>query len=75
MDKQRIIEIAVNYRQRNERPEGVVLIWDDEAYGWKDRLRNAEHERPGAIAVDPQMNIYQAQGGDDYNGAKHWVVA
>lgn len=53
---------------------GVVLIWGGVAYGWKNELRDAAHEQPGAYAVDTDGHVYVAQGGDDYSGAKAWVV-
>lgn len=34
------------------------------------KLRNAEHERSEAIAVDALGNIFIAQGGNDQAGAK-----
>lgn len=65
------ISIAEQYR--NEQTEehfkkGVVLIWDGQAYGWKNKLRNPEHEQPGAIAVDNENHVFIAEGGDSYNG-------
>lgn len=69
-----LVEIAHKFREEYDKPTGVVLIWEGSAYGWKDKLRDAGHERPGAIAVDPDAHLYQAQGGDEYNGAKHWVA-
>ncbi|EOB1140056.1 hypothetical protein ACIQHW_004205 [Escherichia coli] len=51
-----------------------MLIWDGEAYGWKNVLRDPLHERPGAIAVDAEGNMFIAEGGNDYDGAKCWVV-
>jgi len=62
---------------RSEHPDhqgGVVLVWDGQAYGWKDRLRDAGHERPRAYAVDADGHVFVAEGGDDYNGAKCWVA-
>lgn len=53
---------------------GVVLVWDGEGYGWKNCLRDASHERPGALAVDADGNVYRAEGGDDQDGARAWVV-
>lgn len=70
----RLVELAREYREKNRKPTGVVLVWSGSVYGWKDKLRDARHERPGAIAVDPDGHVYQAQGGDEYNGAKHWVA-
>lgn len=72
-----LLKIASDWRQENptlNRPGGVVLIWDGKPYGWKDALRDAQAERPGAIAVDEDGRIFVAEGGDDYNGAKGWVV-
>lgn len=53
---------------------GVVLLWNGRVYGWKDSLRDAGHERPGALAVDIEGRIYEAQGGSDEAGAAAWVV-
>lgn len=70
------IEIAQNWRRLN--PDnaniGIVLIWKDAVYGWKNCLRDPQHERPGAIAVDCKDHIFIAEGGNDYDGAKCWVV-
>lgn len=48
------VEIARSWRLQN--PEhadsGIVLIWNDAVYGWKNCLRDPQHERPGAIAID-----------------------
>ncbi|BDO00329.1 hypothetical protein KAM621c_54330 (plasmid) [Citrobacter braakii] len=70
------VGIAKVWRQRNQEhaDSGVVLIWDGEAYGWKNVLRDPQHERPGAIAVDAEGNMFIAEGGNDYDGAKCWVV-
>ncbi|EHK8991126.1 antirestriction protein ArdR [Escherichia coli] len=63
---------------RAEHPEhaatGVVLVWAGQAYGWKDKLRNPEAERPGALAVDTDDHVFIAEGGNDYDGAKCWVA-
>ncbi len=70
-----IRNIAANWRQANpENPGGVVLVWQGAVYGWKDELRNPEHEQPGAFAVDACGNVFIAEGGDDYNGAKCWTA-
>lgn len=52
---------------------GVALFFDAEIYGWKDKVRNPESEKPNAIAIDANGNQWVAKGGDDYNGAKEWV--
>lgn len=67
--------VAAQWRSRNqERSGGVVLIWQGAVYGWKNCLRDAIHERPGAHAVDDAGHVFIAEGGDDDNGAKRWVV-
>lgn len=66
---------AIGWRAANQdRRSGVVLVWQGEVYGWKNSLRDAVHERPGVYAVDEQGHVFIAEGGDDYNGAKCWVV-
>lgn len=57
-----------------DRRGGVVLVWQGEVYGWKNCLRDAVHERPGAYAVDEAGHVFIAEGGDDQSGAKCWVV-
>jgi hypothetical protein len=41
---------------------------------WKNCLRDAVLERPGAYAIDESGHVFIADGGDDQNGAKCWVV-
>lgn len=66
---------ATKWRAGNqEHAGGVVLVWRGEVYGWKNELRDPASERPGAYAVDKAGLVFQAQGGDDYNGAKAWVA-
>ena len=68
-------QAATNWRLENTQHQGgVVLVWEGEAYGWKNALRNPDCERPGACAVDAEDHVYVAEGGDDINGAKCWVV-
>lgn len=67
--------IASQWRAKNpERRGGVVLIWQKSVYGWKNCLRDAAHEQPGAYAVDAAGHIFIAAGGNEYEGAKCWVV-
>lgn len=71
-----ILRVARNWRlnEPESHQTGVVLIWDGKVYGWKNELRDASHEQPGAIAVDDAGRVFQAEGGDSYNGASAWVV-
>nr|AGH89375.1 hypothetical protein [uncultured bacterium] len=71
-----IRNIAASWRLANqENPGGVVLVWQGAVYGWKDELRDAKDEQPGAFAVDASGKVFIAEGGDDYNGAERWVAA
>lgn len=66
---------ATKWRAGNqEHPGGVVLVWQGVVYGWKNKLRDPESERPGAYAVGKAGVVFKAEGGDDYNGAKAWVA-
>lgn len=57
---------------------GVVLLahtagaWA--VYGWKNELSDPRCEAPGAVAVDVLGNIWQATGGNEYEGAEAWEV-
>lgn len=43
-----LLTIASQWKERHkECLGGVVLLWEDEPYAWKDSLRDAGHERPG----------------------------
>jgi hypothetical protein len=66
---------ATQWRATNQDHRGgVVLVWQGKVYGWKDRLRDARHERPGAYAIDETGHVFIAEGGDDQDGAKGWVA-
>ena len=71
-------ELAKEWREQqseaHRKNSGVVLVWEDSVYGWKNELRDANHERPGAIAVNLDGNIFRAEAGDDFNGALGWVA-
>ena len=70
------VDIAQRWRTQNVEHAhlGIVMIWDGQVYGWKNCLRDAQHERPGVIAVDVDENVFIAEGGNDYDGAKCWVA-
>lgn len=68
-------KIADEYRYQNPKLSGgVVLVFENKVYGWKNCLRNPEHERPGVIAIDEEGHVFEAQGGDCENGATIWVA-
>lgn len=66
---------ARRYRDANpERQGGIVLVFQGKVYGWKNCLRDAGHEQPGAYAVDEDGHVFIAEGGNEYDGAKCWVA-
>lgn len=73
------VSAAAAWREREGLGEinqdGVVLVFQGVAYGWKSTLRDPQHERPGVVAVDGAGNAWIACGGDDYNGATGWWPA
>lgn len=71
--KKQLLEIAQAYREKESLRGGVVLIFNDQAYGWKNELRDPQHECPGVFAADDLGTIWLAEGGDDYNGAQNWT--
>lgn len=75
--KHTLINTANRYRANSTdehiKNSGVVLLFDEKVYGWKNTLRDAHCEQPGSIAVDLDGNCYEAQAGDAYHGAKGWV--
>lgn len=69
--------LAANWRKSqpmNRKTKGVVLVFDGRVYGWKDRIRDPDHEIPGAFAVDVDGRVWQAIGGDNVAGATSWKL-
>ena len=64
--------VALKYRKDEQQPGGVVLVWAGQAYGWKNELRDPQHERPGALALDAEGGVWEATGGNDQDGARAW---
>lgn len=72
--KSSIVNACKKWRRENPKYQGgLVLTWKGKVYGWKDKLRDPQQERPGVVAVDEDDTIFIATGGDDYSGAKTWV--
>ena len=70
---EKIRRLAATWRERNPQcSEGIVLIFRGRAYGWKNALRDPNHEKPGVYAVDAAGAVFRAIGGDAYNGAAGW---
>ena len=72
-----IQEIAAKYRaatQGDESTKGYVLIYLGRAFGWKLALDAPETVCPGVRAVDVAGQVFEAQGGSDYDGALRWAA-
>ena len=69
------IRVALKYRQDEQEQGGIVLVWAGQVYGWKNALRDPQHERPGVMAVDADGVVWLAVGGNDHDGAKSWTSA
>lgn len=71
----RLIDLANRYRADNPRLHGgYVVIYQGEVSGWTAGLATPESWCPDCIAVSEDGLCYEAQGGDDYNGAKSWKL-
>lgn len=72
----KVQEIAARYRESAHGDEatcGYVLVYAGRVCGWKREVTAPETVCPGVVAVDPIGQMFEASGGDDYNGALHWV--
>lgn len=69
-------DLAVQFRDRHGKigKGGVVVVFEGEACGWVDCLRNPEHWRIGAIAVDEDGRKWVASGvqGHEDDSASSW---
>lgn len=66
---------ASDWRAYNtEYTGGIVVTWNGRAFGWKDSLRDPHWECPNTLAIDADGNVFRAEGGDEYYGAKLWAV-
>lgn len=69
--------LAARYRaaaQGDQLTQGYVLVYANHTFGWKRALDAPETVCPGALAVDPVGLVFEAQGGNDYDGAARWVA-
>lgn len=74
LEQETLRAIAAEWRlSEPEHDSGVVLIWQNKAYGWKNKLRDPQSERPGVYAVDDDGHIFKTEGGNDYDGAAIWA--
>lgn len=72
---------AAHYRAVWNYPTGVVVIvgtrslgWMNAvAVGWMNELRDPKNWEPGCLAVDPAGRVFEAIGGNAYDGAREWA--
>lgn len=64
---------ATEFRSQWVKTEGYVVIFEGTVSGWISGLHTPSDWRPGAIAVSADGDIYQAQGGNDDDGALCWI--
>jgi len=74
IDIDSIRELATAYRYEQKLTGGVVLVFEDEVYGWKNALRDPGHEQPGSLAIDNEGWVFIAEGGSEYEGAFVWAL-
>lgn len=76
MNFEAIREQARNWRESQEagceRSIGYVVIFNGQVAGWKRELDNPQGWEPGCLAVGPIGSVYQAEGGNAYDGARVW---
>ena len=52
---------------------GVVVLFAGEVQSWVNELRNAEHWRPGCVAIDEGGKSWTTIAGTETNGALMWL--
>lgn len=73
MNADQLRTIATDFRDTWAKTEGYIVIFEGEVSGWISGLHSSSDWRPGAIAVSADGDIYQAQGGNDSEGALSWI--
>lgn len=70
------LELARTWRERQgtdcERSLGYVVIFNGSVAGWKRELDFPQGWEPGCLAISPEGEVFQAVGGNDYDGAEAW---
>lgn len=74
LEQETLRAIAAEWRLSEQHDAGVVLIGQNNAYGWKSSLRDPQSEQPGVYAVDDDGHIFKTEGGNDYDGAEIWTA-
>ena len=68
----RLKRIAEAHREAWGHRGGYVMLFKGEAVGWKRCLDRPEGFEPGALAVDENGHVWEATGGNAYDGASRW---
>lgn len=72
MNIEAIQELARRWWDEESSKTGYVVIFNGTVAGWKRELDNPQGWEPGCLAVSPEGDIYQAVGGNEYDGAEDW---
>ena len=74
MDFKTALDLARTWLEDCDRDhlEGYVVIFNGVVAGWKRELDNPQGWEPGCLAVSPEGEVFQAVGGNDYDGAQAW---
>lgn len=67
------LKAAAAFRETFGKLGGFVLVYANQAYGWKASLCEPENEQPGVLAIAADGACWRAVGGDSRYGAKEWV--
>jgi hypothetical protein len=71
-DSWRILERAGRRTIRGWRHDGAVVIFNSRIQGWVRGLDAPAHWVPGCFALFSDGQVFEAVGGDDWNGAAQW---
>lgn len=55
-----------------ESSEGLVVIFDGAEAGWARDLDRPESWQPGCLAINSVGKVWEAVGGNNYDGAEQW---
>lgn len=66
------VAAAQSFRVERDYPDGLVIVFDFEAVGWINELRDPSGWEPGVLAVATDGEIHEARGGNVQEGAQRW---
>lgn len=70
-----LIEVARRWREQwgYVGRGGVVVIFEGEAQGWVNQLRNPDRWQPGCVAIDERGRSWTTFAGNERDGALMWL--